>query len=225
MDPDRVEIRVLGCLIEKQHTTPDTYPLTLNSLRLACNQRSNRDPVLEISESGVREALDRLTRRRWARTTSFAGSLSMRYEHLLDKALVLSPPQLALLGVLMLRGAQTVGELRARSERLHRFDSRADVEQTLEELVERDLAARLPRRPGQKEGRYEQLLGGDAAGGDREAADDESAGREGEAGAEAGFAPPAAAATEPQRDRIARLEIRITRVEDDLRRLREELGA
>src|SRR5918999_3873931 len=117
---DLVGIRVLGCLIEKQHTTPDSYPLTLNSLRLACNQSTNRDPVLEISESGVREALDRLMRRRWTRTTSFAGSLSTRYEHLLDKALVLSPPQLALLGVLMLRGAQTVGELRARSERLHR---------------------------------------------------------------------------------------------------------
>jgi uncharacterized protein len=224
MDPDRVEIRVLGCLIEKQHTTPDTYPLTLNSLRLACNQSTNREPVLEISESEVREALDRLKRRRWTRTTSFAGSLSMRYEHLLDKALVLSPPQLALLGVLMLRGAQTVGELRARSERLHRFGSRADVEQTLEELVERDLAARLPRRPGRKEARYEQLLGGDGAG-DREAADDESAGREGEAGGEARAAPRADAANEPQRDRIARLEIRITRLEDDLRRLREELGA
>src|SRR5918999_554025 len=201
MDPDRVEIRVLGCLIEKQHTTPDSYPLTLNALRLACNQSTNRDPVLEISEGAVREALDRLTRRRWTRTTSFAGSLSMRYEHLLDKALVLSPPQLALLGVLMLRGAQTVGELRARSERLHRFGSRADVEQTLE-----------------------QLVGGDAAG-DREAADDESTGREGEADGESGAAPPAAAASEPQRDRIARLEIRITRLEDDLRRLREELGA
>src|SRR6266540_3788510 len=160
MDADAVEIRVLGCLIEKQRTTPDIYPLSLNALRLACNQATNRDPVVDYDEPTIRAALERLSRRRWARLASGAGSRAVKYRHLLDEALELSAPELSFLSVLMLRGAQTLGELKGRSERLYRFGSTGEVATTLDGLIERELAERLPRRPGQKEERYEQLLGG-----------------------------------------------------------------
>jgi uncharacterized protein YceH (UPF0502 family) len=160
MDADAVEIRVLGSLIEKQRTTPDVYPLSLNALRLACNQSTNRDPVVAYDEATIRDALQRLSRRGWVRLASGAGSRAIKYRHLLDDALGLVPSQLAVLTVLMLRGPQTVGELKGRSERLYRFGSLHDVTAALEELIERELAERLPRRPGQKEERYEQLLGG-----------------------------------------------------------------
>ncbi len=160
MDADAAEIRVLGCLIEKQRTTPDVYPLSLNALRLACNQATNRDPVVDYDEPTIRAALERLSRRRWARLASGAGSRAVKYRHLLDEALELSAPELSLLAVLMLRGAQTLGELKGRSERLYRFGSTGEVATTLDGLIERELAERLPRRPGQKEERYEQLLGG-----------------------------------------------------------------
>ena len=162
MDADEVEIRVLGCLIEKQRTTPDVYPLSLNSLRLACNQSTNRDPVVDYDEHTVHEALHRLHHRGWARLTSGAGSRTVKYRHLLDDALSLEPEQLSLLAVLMLRGPQTPGELKQRSERLHPFETLADVEAVLKRLVERELVARLERRPGQKEERYVQLLGASA---------------------------------------------------------------
>ena len=121
MDADAVEIRVLGCLIEKQRTTPDAYPLSLNSLRLACNQATNRDPVVAYEEREIKAALDRMANRGWTRFASGASSRALKYRHLLDEALQLSGPELSLLGVLMLRGAQTVGELKQRSERLHRI--------------------------------------------------------------------------------------------------------
>lgn len=161
MDPDAVEIRVLGCLIEKQRTTPDAYPLSLNALRLACNQSTNRDPVVQYDEAVIRDALQHLYRRGWTRLTSGHGSRAAKYRHLLDEALRLAPGEIALLAVLMLRGAQTPGELKQRSERLHHFDGLADVQATLDRLIERDLVVRLARRPGQKEERYAQLLGGD----------------------------------------------------------------
>ena len=160
MDADPVEVRVLGCLIEKQRTTPDVYPLSLNALRLACNQATNRDPVVDYDEPTIRAALERLSRRRWARLASGAGSRAVKYRQLLDDALELAPPELSLLAVLMLRGPQTLGELKGRSERLYRFGSLGEVATTLDGLIERELARRLPRRPGQKEERYEQLLGG-----------------------------------------------------------------
>jgi uncharacterized protein YceH (UPF0502 family) len=160
VDADAVEIRVLGCMIEKQRTTPDVYPLSLNALRVACNQSTNRDPVVEYDEEMIRDALRRLEHRRWARLASGPGSRAVKFRHLLDEALGLSQPELAMLGVLMLRGAQTPGELKARTERLHPFASRADVHETLDGLIQRELVARLPRRPGQKEERYLQLLGG-----------------------------------------------------------------
>jgi uncharacterized protein len=161
VDADSVEIRVLGCLIEKQQTTPDVYPLSLNSLRLACNQTSNRDPVVEYDEPMIRSALDRLAARGWARLASGPGSRAVKYRHLLPEALEISDRELAVLCVLMLRGPQTPGELKARTERLHPLASLVDVHETLDGLIQRELVARLPRRPGQKEQRYLQLLGAD----------------------------------------------------------------
>jgi len=159
-DADAVEIRVLGSLIEKQRTTPDQYPLSLNALRLACNQSTNRDPVVEYEERTIKAALDRMSMRGWTRFASGAGSRALKYRHLLDEALDLSDADLALLAVLMLRGPQTLGELKGRSERLHRFATLEEVQEVLDSLAERELAARLPRRPGQKEDRFGQLLGG-----------------------------------------------------------------
>jgi uncharacterized protein YceH (UPF0502 family) len=212
MEPDPVEIRVLGCLIEKQRTTPDAYPLTLNSLRLACNQSTGRDPVVTYGDGDVRGALERLGRRGWTRNASWAGSRSMKYKQVVNEALRLSEPQLAHLGVLMLRGAQTPGELKSRSDRMHHFASLPEVESTLDELIERELVTPLPRRPGQKEERYAQLLGGEAA--------------LAPASAPTPQAPAAAPVTSPGGpDRLAALEQRLAAVEDELARLREELGA
>ncbi len=161
MDADPVEIRVLGCLIEKQRTTPDTYPLTLNSLRLACNQATNREPVVEYDEETIRVALQRLWRREWARLASGQGSRSVKYRQLVEDTLGLAGDEISILCVLMLRGPQTPGELKQRTDRLHPFGELADVEETLERLISRDFVARLGRRPGQKEERYAQLLGGE----------------------------------------------------------------
>jgi uncharacterized protein YceH (UPF0502 family) len=161
VDADAVELRVLGCLIEKQRTTPDAYPLSLNSLRLACNQSTNRDPVVEYDEPTIRGALERLSRRGWVRLASGAGSRAVKYRHLFDEAVGLSgAAELSLLAVLMLRGPQTPGELKQRTDRLHHFESPADAETVLEGLIQRELVARHERRPGQKEQRYAQLLGG-----------------------------------------------------------------
>jgi uncharacterized protein len=197
VDVDAVEIRVLGCLIEKQRTTPDQYPLSLNGLRLACNQTTNRDPVVEYDERQIKAALDRLSHREWTRFASGASSRALKYRHLLDEALSLSEPDLSVLAVLMLRGPQTLGELKQRSERLHRFDSLAEVAQTLESLAARELVARLERRPGQKEDRYTQLLGGDAP------------------------APETASAEQP--DRVGALEQRLERLEQAFEELRERI--
>jgi uncharacterized protein YceH (UPF0502 family) len=156
---DAVELRVLGCLIEKQRTTPDQYPLSLNSLRLACNQSTNRDPVVEYDEHMIRAALDRLRAKGWTRLASGAGSRAVKFRHLLDEALALDDAQISVLAVLLLRGPQTPGELKQRTERMHRFESLPEVQDTLDQLIGRELVARLPRRPGQKEERYRHLLG------------------------------------------------------------------
>jgi uncharacterized protein len=160
MNGDAVEIRVLSCLIEKQRTTPDAYPLSLNSLRLACNQSTNRDPVVDYDEAEIRAALERLSNRGWTRLASGPGSRAAKYRHLLDQALELSNDELSVLAVLMLRGPQTIGELKQRSDRLHSFASLDAIAETLDRLAHRELAARAARRPGQKEDRYMQLLGG-----------------------------------------------------------------
>ena len=159
MGADAVELRVLGCLIEKQRTTPDVYPLSLNALRLACNQSTNREPVVDYDEPAIRDALQRLSTKGWVRLASGPSSRAVKYRHLFDEALGLSGPEISLLTVLMLRGAQTVGELKSRTERLHRFDSLPEVDETLHALAGRELVVRLERRPGQKEERWEHRLG------------------------------------------------------------------
>ncbi len=156
-----VEQRVLGCLIEKRWTTPDQYPLSLNALRLACNQLTNRDPVSDYDEAAVREAAYRLSRYGLTRMASGHGSRAVKYRHLAEEALSLGREELAILAVLLLRGSQTPGELKARSERMAPLASLEDVERALEVLCERGYARRILRRPGQKEDRFEHLLGGD----------------------------------------------------------------
>jgi hypothetical protein len=164
VDADAVEIRVLGCLIEKQRTTPDQYPLSLNALRLASNQATNRDPVVDYDEATIRAAINKLSRRGWVRLASGPGGRVAKYRHLLDDALGRVPSQIALLGVLMLRGAQTPGELKSRVERIYPYGSLEDVQRALDTLAEEGLVERLPRRPGQSQDRYVQLLGGSADG-------------------------------------------------------------
>jgi uncharacterized protein YceH (UPF0502 family) len=156
------EQRVLGCLIEKRWTTPDQYPLSLNALRLACNQSTNRDPVTDYDEATVREAAQRLCRYGLARLTTGHGSRAAKYRHLAEEALGLGRDELAILGVLLLRGPQTPGELKSRVERMAHLGALADVERVLVALTEREYVVRRERRPGQKEDRFEQLLGGDS---------------------------------------------------------------
>jgi uncharacterized protein YceH (UPF0502 family) len=155
------EQRVLGCLLEKRWTTPDQYPLSLNALRQACNQLTNRDPVTDYDETTVREAAERLSRYGLARLASGHGSRATKYRHLAEEGLSLGREELAVLAVLLLRGPQTPGELKARTERMANLESLAAVEQVLETLISRGYARRIGRRPGQKEDRFEQLLGGE----------------------------------------------------------------
>jgi uncharacterized protein len=159
MDLLPTELRVLGCLLEKQRTTPDAYPLSLNALRLACNQSTNRDPVVAYDDEVLRDALHRLERRGFTRLASGAGSRAPKYRHLLAEALPMSADEQAVMCVLMLRGAQTPGELKQRGDRMHAFAGLDEVHGTLARLIERGLVRRLERRPGQKEERYLQLLG------------------------------------------------------------------
>lgn len=210
MHLDPVEIRVLGCLIEKQRTTPDAYPLTLNALRLACNQSTNRDPVVDYDEATVRDAAQSLGRRRLARLASGHTTRATKYRHLLDEALGLPAGELAVLGLLMLRGPQTPGELKARAERLHPFAELSEVELALAGLIDQGHVARLARRPGQKEERYAHLLGGE------------------EAAPSAQAEPAAAAAIQSPgptfAERLERLEAEVRELRAQLDTLRRELG-
>jgi len=196
-----VEIRVVGCLLEKQRATPDAYPLSLNALRLACNQSTNRDPVVSYDEAAVVEALRRTALKGWTRLASGAGSRARKYRHLMDEALGADDAELSLLAVLMLRGVQTPGELKQRADRLHGFADLAAVQETLEKLVERGYAERLPRRAGQKEERYRQLLG------EEEAA-----------------TPAPEGAPADSEDRLERLERELGELREQVRGLREALG-
>ena len=195
MNLDAVELRVLGCLLEKERTTPDQYPLSLNALRLAANQSTNREPVVDYDEPTIRAALDRLGNLGYTRLASGPGSRAAKFRHLLADALQLTPSQLALLCVLLLRGPQTAAELRTRSERLYPFSSVPDVEEALRGLAERELVARLPRRPGEREERWTQRLGA------------------------AGETEPT-----PVRSETSSLEERIVQLEERVARLEERLG-
>ncbi len=217
MEPDAVEIRVLGCLIEKQRTTPDAYPLSLNSLRLACNQATNREPVVDYDEQAVVEALRRLALRGWTRLASGAGSRARKYRHLLDQAFGLDAAEVSLLAVLMLRGPQTPGELKQRGQRLHDFADLAAVQDALGRLVERGQVARHERRPGQKEDRYEQLLGGDGVQTAPAATSPEIE------QAPPGESEPAEELT-PAEDRLTRLEREVSELRAELAELRSALG-
>jgi uncharacterized protein YceH (UPF0502 family) len=217
--PDAPELRVLGALIEKRRTTPDGYPLSVNSLRLACNQATNRDPVVEYDDHIVLDALERLGRRGWTRLASGAGSRSRKYRHLLDDALELSDDELALLAVLMLRGAQTPGELKQRTERLHGFSDLAAVEDTLLALIDRELVAVVARRPGQKEQRYVQLLDGSGDGNDAPVA-----GESFQASEPSPVAPSEPAGVSPLEERVDSLERQVAELSAQLQALRAELG-
>jgi len=157
------EVRVLGALIEKDITTPEYYPLSLNALVNACNQKSNRDPVMQLDENAVRDALSSLQEHRLAGPASGADSRVTKYEHRTQEVFNFTRAEVAVLCVLLLRGPQTPGELRGRTERMHRFETLDDVQSALHKLIERQppLAKMLPRQPGTKESRYAHLLSGD----------------------------------------------------------------
>ena len=204
-----VEARVLGSLVEKGVTTPDYYPLSLNALVNACNQKSNRDPVMNLDEDSVREALRALDKNGLAGPAdSFDGRVT-KYEHRLQEAYNFDRRETAILCVLLLRGPQTPGELRSRSERMHSFDDLAEVESTLQRLMKREppLAKILPRQPGTKEARYAHLLCGDVE----------------------VIQPEANAETPPHNagspERIAQLEREVLQLKNEIADLKQEFGA
>lgn len=203
------DARVLGALIEKQMTTPDNYPLSLNALMAACNQSSNRHPVVSYDEETVLAALQRLRRASLVRGIQRIDSRVTKYEHVAGDVLDVTSNEIALLCVLMLRGPNTIGELRTRTERLAKFESLADVETTLNALIEREkepLVVRLARKPGQKEVRYAHLLSGEAA-------------------ADISDASPAAipATHAPAHDRVAVLEQMVAELQNEVSDIRRQL--
>ena len=202
---NRAELRVLGCLIEKQRTTPEQYPLTLNALRLACNQSTNRDPVLELDETEVRTAAQSLGTYGYARLATGPGSRTAKYRQLFGEALDLLPSEVSILGVLMLRGPQTVSELKTRTERLYHFASSDDVAATLARLEGKELVEQLGKRPGQREERWGHLLEGDP--------------RPAEPGEFVAAAEPSALD-----ERLARIEARLSALENRVRDSRPKTG-
>lgn len=205
------EARVLGALIEKQLTTPDYYPLSLNALTNACNQLSNRDPVVDFDENTVVRAIDSLREKRLASHYAGAESRVARYKHTLTDALLLTPAEVALLCVLLLRGPQTVGELRTRCERLFRFDTLPEVEEALAGLAARQpqpLVGKLPRQPGTKEPRFAQLFTGPA---------DVPTGS-------AAAVPPPPSPARLEDNRIGKLETEVAALRQELADLREALA-
>ncbi|REJ73463.1 MAG: DUF480 domain-containing protein [Acidobacteria bacterium] len=223
---DPIEERICGALMEKEQATPDGYPLTLNSLVLACNQKSNRDPVLELTEAQVKEALERL--RRDVLVWRVTGGRVAKWEHRLQSRWHLDAPGLAVMTLLMLRGAQTPGELRSRSERLHSFADVAQVEDTLRALAEGDdpLVQELPRQPGQRENRWRHLM----VRSDETPAGGPSIGRS--AGPPVGTPDASGSADESSEDAVApdgddrtgELERRVAELERRLGRLESQLG-
>jgi uncharacterized protein YceH (UPF0502 family) len=214
-DLDPVEIRVLGCLIEKQRTTPDQYPLSLNALRNACNQSTNRFPVVSWDEDMLRAALQKLGRRRYTRLASGHSSRAAKYRHLLDEALEVDAAEQAILAVLFLRGAQTPGELKQRTERLQPFDGIAGLQDVLTGLIDRGFVAELARQPGQKEERFRHRLSEDLDPADI------PEGVEAAAQAPAAIVPPP-----PRRDeRMDKLEAEVAALTDELAALRADFAA
>jgi uncharacterized protein YceH (UPF0502 family) len=208
---NEVETRVLGSLVEKDVTTPDYYPLSLNALINACNQKNNRDPVMNLDEDAVRQALTTLQDKRLAGPTSSADSRVTKYEHRLQEAFNFTRGETAILCVLLLRGPQTPGELRGRTERMHRFEDLTEVQSTLQRLMQRDppLARVLPRQPGTKEARYKHLLAGD----------------EGESANVARAPSPAFAESDsPDAARMNRLENEVTNLRKEVADLKEQLA-
>ena len=203
-----VEARVLGCLIEKQLTTPEAYPLTLNALMLACNQKTSREPVLNLTAGQVGQALRSLEGREMARLVM--GSRADRWEHRADKALELVAAQVVLIGLLLLRGPQTINELLTRSSRMHDFDDAEQVQHHLERLISRELACLLPRQSGQREDRYMHVLG-DPAGL--------------QVILEARASEPSRPAGDVQEARIEALEARIAALEERLLQLESAINA
>ena len=212
MDLDAAEVRVLGCLIEKQRTTPDVYPLSLNGLRAACNQSTNRDPVVAYDDDLLRAALHRLGRRGWTRLAS--GARAPKYRHLLDEKPGLARDEQAVLAVLMLRGPQTLGELRTRTERMQPFADSAELVSVLNRLGERGFAELQPRRPGQKEQRYAHLLSSDL---------EEEEARPAPAPA-ATWTPPSQQAPAPAAEEEDPLAERVDRLEADLAALAKQVA-
>jgi len=208
------QARVLGALIEKEVTTPDYYPMSINALINACNQRSNREPVMDLDEEDVRQALHRLEDLNLAGRARGADGRVTKYEHWLGEAFNFSRAETALVCVLLLRGPQTPGELRGRTERLHRFDELTDVVGGLQKLMEREpaLAAILPRQPGTKESRYAHLLSG---GIETVSATENALGRH--------AALPGAEPDAGQENRIARLEATVTELRQELVALRQKI--
>jgi uncharacterized protein YceH (UPF0502 family) len=209
-----IEVRVLGSLLEKEVTTPDNYPLSLNALQVACNQTTSREPVMRLAEDAVVHATVALRRRGLLRQIQPAGSRVTKFEHLLGEDLRLGRRELAVLGVLMLRGPQTPGELYARTARLEPFEDVADLEGVLESLIARQpepLVARLPRRPGQKEVRYAHLLSGEPPPQSDAPATEEPAAPARRAGAED--------------DRVAALERTVAELRAEVAALRADLDA
>ncbi|MGJ8640690.1 MAG: YceH family protein [Opitutaceae bacterium] len=200
-----IEARVLGCLLEKAATTPDAYPLTLNSLQLACNQKSNRQPVVDYDEDTIVEAIDDLRTKQLVFRVDVAGSRVAKYRHNFDELLGLHKAGKALMTVLLLRGSQTLGELRTRCERMYSFASSEAVEQELAEIaeeVDRPLWIKLPRAPGQKEERYHHLF----------------------CGTPDFDAPVAVVPSEPAMVKLAARDERIQNLENEVERLNNELG-
>jgi len=201
------EVRVLGSLIEKDITTPEYYPLSLNALVNACNQKTNRDPVMQLDEDAVRNALEGLQERRMAGPARGADSRVTKYEQRLQEVFNFTRPEIAALCVLLLRGPQTPGELRGRAERMHRFETLEDVQSALQKLMQREppLAKVLPRQPGTKESRYAHLLAGDVV-------DEESPMAGASVGRNSGDA-----------ERIARLEEEVVELRRDVSEVKDQL--
>lgn len=203
------EVRVLGSLVEKDITTPDYYPLSLNALVNACNQKNNRDPVMNLAENAVRDALAGLQENRLAGPAGGADSRVTKYEHRLQEVFNFDRREIAVLCVLLLRGPQTPGELRGRGERMYRFEALDDVQSTLQRLIERALVKMLPRQPGTKEARYAHLLAGE---------------KESWLAAEA-VSPSAPRNLSGEAERIARLEEQVAALEKEVGDLKQQLAS